>query len=591
MKALRVGKWLTILVVALVVAGIAIVLSTDLGAYKSYAEGAVEDATGRKLAIDGAVKLELFPAPSLVAEKVRFANAPWGSRPDMATVARIEARVALWPLISGDIVVTKLALDRPDILIETDKEGRGNWELGGARSAPQPDSSGAAIRVVDDVTVTHAKVTYRNGRTGASDTLALASLHVEGSGPGAPLDVALHGAANGQPLVVTGRVVPSESKGWTVSNLAAALGATKIAGSVTIEPGASPPRLTAKLDSPEIDLAALVPAGPADATPTQGDGRAIPDVPLPLDALGTVDADVTLTAKRIVSGKLALDDVTVRAVVKGGTLAIRPLSASLAGGVVTGEVTLSGDDTAKLQIAAKDIATASLLAAFGKPDTLASKAALDARLEGRGRTLRQLAASLDGTFAVMLGEGTIGSGYVDLLGADVIRTLLPSGGGGDTTRLNCIAAPFMVEKGIAKTDAILFDTAGMTVRGGGTVNLGDETIDLLLKPAPKDAALVSFATPLRVSGTLANPTAYPDPAGVVKGVASAVAGAALGPIGLLLPLISGGTQEGNACLAALRKDDGKSSPAPMSEKSSGPAGVLEDIGSGIERGFKGLFGR
>ena len=165
------------------------------------------------------------------------------------------------------------------------------------------------------------------------------------------------------------------------------------------------------------------------------------------------------------------------------------------------------------------------------------------RLSGRGRTLREVMASFDGTFGVVLSKRTFGSGYINLLGADLVRTLLPGGDNANTTRLNCIAAPFVVEKGIAETDAILFDTDRMTVHGAGTVNLRDETLDLLLKPEPKDAALFSLATPIRVGGTLANPIAYPDPAGVAKGIAGAVAGLALGPIGLLLLLVSDGTEE------------------------------------------------
>ena len=110
MKPMGLAKWSLIAVAALIVAAVVIVVATDFGAYKSYAVGAVEDATGRKLAIDGPVKLKLLPISSLVAEKVRFANAPWGSRPEMATVDRVEARVALLPLISGKVVVRHLGV-------------------------------------------------------------------------------------------------------------------------------------------------------------------------------------------------------------------------------------------------------------------------------------------------------------------------------------------------------------------------------------------------------------------------------------------------------------------------------------------------
>ena len=586
---MRLVKWSLVVVAALIVAAVAIAFGTDFGAYKGYAEEAVQNATGRKLAIDGPVNLKLLPIPSLVAEKVRFANAQWGSRPDMATVDRVEAQVALLPLVSGKVVVKRLVLDQPDILIETDKAGRGNWQMGESQLATQPTTNSFVIPVLDDMTIKNARFTYRDGRTGASRTLTLESVRIEGSGSDAPFDVALKGGVSDQTFALNGRVARTGSDIWTVANLLASYGKTKLKGSVTVYPGGAPPQVTAKLDSPEIDLATLATSEPRDGSVQPRDGRLFPHAQLPLDMLHALDADISLTAKRVVLGKLALEDATIGATLKGGKLTVHPLTASLAGGTIDGIAALDSAGVLAVQLSAKNVDSDRLLTTLGTPDALTGKVALALRLSGHGRTLRAVAASFDGMFGISLGKGTIGNGYINLLGADLVRTLLPGGGSGNTTRLNCIAAPFVVEKGIAKTDAILFDTDRMTVRGGGTVNLHDEGLDLLLKPEPKDASLFSLATPIRVAGTLSNPTAYPDPSGVAKGIAGAVAGLALGPIGLLVPLMSGGAEEQNPCLAAVLKRAGKAAPA--SPKDKGSTGVLEDFGSGIEKGIRGLFGR
>ena len=47
--------------------------------------------------------------PALVAENVDFSNAPWGSRPYMATVKRLEIQVALIPLLTGKIDFRRLS--------------------------------------------------------------------------------------------------------------------------------------------------------------------------------------------------------------------------------------------------------------------------------------------------------------------------------------------------------------------------------------------------------------------------------------------------------------------------------------------------
>ena len=205
--------------------------------------------------------------------------------------------------------------------------------------------------------------------------------------------------------------------------------------------------------------------------------------------------------------------------------------------------------------------------------------------------MRAIMASLDGTFGVVTGEGKIGSRYVDLVGADLLPMLLSGGPKGEATRLNCLIAPFKVEKGLAKTDAILFDTGHMTVRGEGTVNLRDETLDLLLTPRPKDRSLISLATPVRVGGTLSKPTAFPDKAALAKGLAGSLIGGAIMPLGFLIPLVSGGTGEQNPCVEALVQGKEPPSTAPKPSESKGPVGAIEDIGKGIGQGIRGLFGR
>src|SRR3546814_8512885 len=92
---MRIGTVLKIaalLVVALVVAGVVVVQNMDFNQYKGLIATKVKEATGRDLAINGDLKLDILTlSPSLVVNDVRFAKAEWGSRPDMAAVARFEA--------------------------------------------------------------------------------------------------------------------------------------------------------------------------------------------------------------------------------------------------------------------------------------------------------------------------------------------------------------------------------------------------------------------------------------------------------------------------------------------------------------------
>src|SRR3546814_4909662 len=107
-----------------------VVQNSDFNEYKCLSAAKSKWATVRDLAIDGDLKLNLLTlSPSLVVNDVRFANADWGSRPDMAVIKRFEAEVALLPLVSGDLVVQRIVLVGAEILIETNKQGQTNFQL------------------------------------------------------------------------------------------------------------------------------------------------------------------------------------------------------------------------------------------------------------------------------------------------------------------------------------------------------------------------------------------------------------------------------------------------------------------------------
>src|SRR5262249_51653394 len=143
---MRLVKYLSLGLVALIVlAGIAVFVlleTTDFDSYKPLIAAEVKAATGRDLEIAGKFYLALSLTPTLSVSDVRFANAPGGSRRDMARLARLEAATKLLPLLSGTLAIRQVRLIGADILLETDKAGLGNWLFQPA--ATTPSSGGAA---------------------------------------------------------------------------------------------------------------------------------------------------------------------------------------------------------------------------------------------------------------------------------------------------------------------------------------------------------------------------------------------------------------------------------------------------------------
>ena len=96
--------------------------------YKKWLTGAVESATGRTLAIDGEFDVQIGPTLGLAAHDIRFANAQWGTREEMVTADGLLVQLRLLPLFKGTLDLT-VELEAPDILLETNAQGDGNWVL------------------------------------------------------------------------------------------------------------------------------------------------------------------------------------------------------------------------------------------------------------------------------------------------------------------------------------------------------------------------------------------------------------------------------------------------------------------------------
>ncbi len=107
--------------------------------YKKWIVGAAESATGRELAIDGPFELNIGTRLSLLAGNVRFANASWGTRDELATIDRLFVELRLVPLIKGVLDVS-MEIDSADVQLETGKAGQGNWVFAAKETEAQQET-------------------------------------------------------------------------------------------------------------------------------------------------------------------------------------------------------------------------------------------------------------------------------------------------------------------------------------------------------------------------------------------------------------------------------------------------------------------
>ena len=174
-RARRLLVWLLVgaaaVVALLVVAAVVALHTVDLSRFAGTMTAAASRGTGRELTVGKGPYLRISLSPSVVLEDVALSNAPWGSRKEMLRVKRVELRVRLLALLRGEILVDRLVLVEPDLLLETDEKGEGNWVFASASQAaaaekPTNERSFRARLGIREVRVTDALLAYRDGCAG-----------------------------------------------------------------------------------------------------------------------------------------------------------------------------------------------------------------------------------------------------------------------------------------------------------------------------------------------------------------------------------------------------------------------------------------
>jgi uncharacterized protein involved in outer membrane biogenesis len=128
-----VKKVLIALGMLIIVLGAAILIVPgfiDWSGHRAEIAQKVEETTGRELIIGGNIAFTLIPSPVLKINDIHLANASGAQAQDMISVEQLDVRVALLPLLAGNIHVQSIRLIRPVIQLEVMGNGKGNWIMG-----------------------------------------------------------------------------------------------------------------------------------------------------------------------------------------------------------------------------------------------------------------------------------------------------------------------------------------------------------------------------------------------------------------------------------------------------------------------------
>lgn len=387
------------------------------------------------------------------------------------------------------------------------------------------------------------------------------------------------------PARLQSRVRATEA-GYRFSGLQAELAGSDLAGEATVDLAGERILVSADLSSSVLDLR------PFTETAQQGTGngrdpaptRLFPDTPLPFGLLRQLDAGVRLKAGVVkLSEDFSASELRLTAKAENGRIDLEPLEVKLAGGFTNLALMVdAGRSPADVRI---DLDVAQLdygrvLRELKISDGIDGEVDVRANLTGRGDSPHAIAGSLNGGLEVVGGEGRIDNGLLDATGAGLGDLLAVWREQGNDMNLNCAVARFGAEKGVLNSRAILADTQSVSFGGTGDIDLGKEELSLRITPEAKQTSLMSLAVPVRVSGSLLDPSIGPDPLGAAKATAFVV-GAAINPLVALGALVvSSETQDQNPCVAALAKVRHQGT-GEVEGDPGGVGGFLNDMGDSI----------
>ena len=421
------------------------------------------------------------------------------------------------------------------------------------------------------------------------------------SGPAAVLDLSLAWDAGSERVArrapdlardagrLTARV-DVRDKRYALDGINGAVGTTKFDGNATIDRAGERPRLGGRLHVDVVDLGRERPAAVAAPAAAPSAPSAAPAAS-PVARLQDVDADLDFVVDRVkLSRGAEATNLRGRVVVERGRLAADPVVADVAGGQVT--LRLHADAaSARARLAAdgRGIELARLLGALDPGRNASGGATTFAvDLQGPLAAAGRFVAGASGTIRADVGPMRIRGVALDAGGEVITRvldSLNPFRRVDAGTDVQCIVARLDVRNGVAHAERTLAaETSRLAISASGTIDLGAQTLDLLVKPRARRIAglpAVELAEVVRVSGPIRSPSVKLDSLGAAKTAITIGSAIATGGWSLLATPLLNAADDPSPCATA--RAGGKA--APPAER---PAGTPR-AGNDVVNALRGIF--
>jgi len=367
---------------------------------------------------------------------------------------------------------------------------------------------------------------------------------------------------------------------WIYDQFTGKVGSSDIAGKLDYDATRPRPLLSGAVRSTLLQIADLGPLIGADSSASRKARGAEEVQPgnrvLPVEAFRTerwtaLDADVGFKAQRITRERdLPIHNLDTMIHMKDGVLSLTPMNFDIAGGRFASNVMLDGSGKinarairAELKAEARHLQLKQLFPKFDGMQATVGEVNADVSLSATGNSVAGLLGASNGEFKGVINEGSVSKLLLEEMGLNIGSVVLTKVVGDKQVKLNCMVTDFAVRDGLMRSRLFVVDTSEARIDIAGTVNLGNEKLDLTLKPDAKSMRVISLRAPIYVRGTFKDPDVSIDKGVMALRAGGALALAMVAPFAAILPLVNTAGGESSGCQALIAQAGGKPvAPAP-----------------------------
>lgn len=558
----------------------------------------VKVATGRDLKIDGPVSLSLFPKISVSADNLSLSNASWASNPEMLSLKRIDLDIKFLPLLSKQIELGSIKLSGLDLLLQKNASGKANWDMdvGVANSVPGPvagnadtSSLGDNLIYISSVSIVDSRIQYQDS-LGPISTYQIQRLSL--SEGGNTSTISLNMQTQGRDFDLSGKMgaLSKLLKEWDVSSTQFPLdlnlsmnGQSLLIKGELGKPPKSMPTVNLTLSSKAFDWPSF--NGPLNGAPQVSNGlksdslvRQVPSSQppktqsqylfssdtIPFDALPQINGKVVISIAELgLPKRKSIENLQATLQLSGNEIDIPNLTFQMGKGGADIQIKLSQINMENPILVAKGVTknfTLEDLLARVDPSSKVSggsmKLAFD--IKSSGRSLHQLAANSNGKIQWSIHQALMGTNFLNDAG-DFVVTLLdsmnPMRKKSSNTSLECAVSYLPISNGLVNiANTVGAETDRLNVVLAGTINLRTEVVSLTIDPREKSGLTtgIDLAGLVKIGGTLSNPKAGINQAGVVNSAVSIGLGFLTGGASILAENAKSMATKVHPCRDALR---------------------------------------